>query len=176
MGASTSTLTPEEITELQEVSHFSAHEIKKLYRRFCKLDRGNRGVLTTNDLQLIPELSMNPLCHRIISVMEQNGVVNFAAFVQALSVFADTAPENKKFVFAFQIYDVDGDGCISEQDLFPVLKLMCGTHISDEELKLIVADTIQQADRDGDGKINFEEFKSVMKDVDLTSQMTIKFF
>jgi Ca2+-binding EF-hand superfamily protein len=71
MGASTSQLTPEEVQELQEASSFNAKEIKKLYARFQRLDRGNAGVLTTADFQLLPELSMNPLCHRIIAVIDK---------------------------------------------------------------------------------------------------------
>jgi len=128
MGASTSNLTPEELNELHEASKFDARDIQKLYKRFQKLDRAKRGTISSADLQLIPELSMNPMCHRIIALFDEDKTdsINFHRFVQTLAVFSDRTSPAAKLQLAFRCYDVDGDGVINENDLFHVLKMLVG--------------------------------------------------
>lgn len=62
---------------------------------------------------------------------------------------------------AFRIYDMDKDGYISNGELFQVLKMMVGNNLKDTQLQQIVDKTIINADRDGDGRISFEEFCAV---------------
>jgi len=62
---------------------------------------------------------------------------------------------------AFRIYDMDKDGFISNGELFQVLKMMVGTNLKDSQLQQIVDKTILSADKDGDGRISFEEFCAV---------------
>ena len=68
-----------------------------------------------------------------------------------------------RFVFAvaFDIYDMDKDGYISNGELFQVLKMMVGSNLKDTQLQQIVDKTIINADLDGDGKISYEEFCNV---------------
>lgn len=56
---------------------------------------------------------------------------------------------------------MDNDGFISNGELFQVLKMMVGTNLKDSQLQQIVDKTIIYADKDGDGKISFEEFSMV---------------
>lgn len=64
-------------------------------------------------------------------------------------------------VVAFRIYDMDKDGYISNGELFQVLKMMVGNNLKDTQLQQIVDKTIINADKDGDGRISFEEFCAV---------------
>jgi len=57
---------------------------------------------------------------------------------------------------AFKVYDMDRDGYISNGELFAVLKMMVGSNLKDAQLQQIVDKTIINADKDGDGKINYE--------------------
>lgn len=65
------------------------------------------------------------------------------------------------FLVAFRIYDMDKDGYISNGELFQVLKMMVGNNLKDTQLQQIVDKTIINADKDGDGRISFEEFCAV---------------
>ena len=65
------------------------------------------------------------------------------------------------FPVAFRIYDIDQDGFISNGELFQVLKTMVGSNLTDKQLQEIVDKTILYADKDGDGKISFDEFCKV---------------
>jgi serine/threonine-protein phosphatase 2B regulatory subunit len=73
---------------------------------------------------------------------------------------------------AFKIYDIDGDGYISNGELFQVLKMMVGNNLKDTQLQQIVDKTIINADTDGDGKISFEEFCSVSSVVQVAMHKT----
>ena len=64
-------------------------------------------------------------------------------------------------VVAFKVYDIDQDGFISNGELFQVLKTMVGNNLTDKQLQQIVDKTILYADKDGDGKISYEEFVPV---------------
>lgn len=56
---------------------------------------------------------------------------------------------------------MDKDGFISNGELFQVLKMMVGSNLKDSQLQQIVDKTIFNADKDGDGKISYEEFCTV---------------
>ena len=50
---------------------------------------------------------------------------------------------------------------------------MVGKNLSHEKLQQVVDKTILYYDRDGDGMINFEEFKIIVKDLDLQKKLSI---
>lgn len=75
--------------------------------------------------------------------------------------------------FAFKVYDIDRDGYISNGELFIVLKMMVGSNLKDQQLQQIVDKTIMEADLDGDGKINFEEFAKMVANTDVSMSMTL---
>lgn len=60
------------------------------------------------------------------------------------------------------MYDIDGDGFISKMELFQILKMMVGSNLLDSQLQQIVDKTIEDADKDHDGKITFDEFQEVL--------------
>lgn len=63
---------------------------------------------------------------------------------------------------AFRLFDDDETGKISFRNLKRVAKEL-GENMTDEEL----AEMIEEADRDGDGEINEDEFLRIMKKTSL---------
>ena len=57
--------------------------------------------------------------------------------------------------------------------LFTVLKMMVGNNLKDTQLQQIVDKTIVYADKDGDGKISFEEFCDVVESLDIHKKMVV---
>ena len=60
------------------------------------------------------------------------------------------------------------DYCLNDyffkfQNNLQVLKMMTGTNLSDLQLQQIVDKTVIALDKDSDGKISFEEFKTLVK-------------
>ena len=50
----------------------SETELKRLWRRFKKLDKDNSGTLTADEFLSVPELACNPLLERVIAIFDTN--------------------------------------------------------------------------------------------------------
>jgi len=155
---------------------FDADEIRRLGKRFKKLDLDGSGSLSIEEFMSLPELQQNPLVRRVIDIFDDdgNGEVDFKEFIQGLSHFSAKGDMESKLKFAFRIYDMDNDGFISNGELFQVLKMMVGNNLKDTQLQQIVDKTILFHDKDKDGKINFEEFCSVVGNTDIPSKMIVE--
>ncbi len=120
-------------------SAVSEEEIKRLYQKFKELDVDGSGTLEPNEFFDVPgkltfwngiknwiELSQNPLVQRVIDVFDKNkdGKISFTEFVSGLSSLHSDGPLEDKIKFVFSIYDMDGDGFISNGELFKVSDLL----------------------------------------------------
>lgn len=99
-----------------------ADEIRRLGKRFRKLDLDNSGALSVDEFMSIAELQQNPLVQRVIDIFDAdgNGEVDFKEFIQGVSQFSVKGDKLSKLRFAFRIYDMDNDGFISNGELFQV--------------------------------------------------------
>lgn len=123
----------------------------------------------------LPELQQNPLVQRVIEIFDQdgNGEVDFKEFIEGVSQFSVKGDKESKLRFAFQIYDIDRDGFITNSELFQVLKMMVGNNLKDTQLQQIVDKTILYADKDEDGKISFSEFSEMVGNLDVHKKMVV---
>ncbi|PIO68340.1 EF hand [Teladorsagia circumcincta] len=139
-----------------DVQQLDAYELRRLARRFKKLDIDGSGSLSVEEFMSLPELQQNPLVQRVIDIFDEdgNGEVDFRV--------------------AFRIYDIDRDGFISNGELFQVLKMMVGNNLKDSQLQQIVDKTILFHDKDGDGRISFQEFCDVVGTLDVHEKMVVK--
>lgn len=114
----------------------------------------------------------------MIAIFDEDGGgdVDFQEFVSGLSAFSSKGNKEEKLRFAFKVYDIDRDGYISNGELFIVLKMMVGNNLKDVQLQQIVDKTIMEADKDGDGKISFEEFTDMVENTDVSLSMTLSMF
>ena len=161
--------------QMAMATNFDVKEIKRLGKRFKKLDLDHSGSISVDEFMALPELQHNPLVQRVIAIFDedQNGEVDFKEFIQGLSQFSVKGDKISKLRFVFKIYDIDKDGYISNGELYQVLKMMVGSNIKDTDLQQIVDKTILFADKDEDGKINFEEFCEVVGNTDIHKKMVV---
>lgn len=103
-------------------SSVDADEIRRLGKRFKKLDLDNSGALSIDEFMSLPELQQNPLVQRVIDIFDAdgNGEVDFKEFIHGVSQFSVKGDKLSKLKFAFRIYDMDNDGFISNGELFQV--------------------------------------------------------
>lgn len=186
-GKASIQLQDDEIQEIQKETGFSPNQIIRLYSRFTSLDKSNNSVLSREDFLRIPELAINPLGDRIVHAFFQESSddsVNFRQFMRVLARFRPTKSSqeknklntrDEKLMFAFKMYDLDGDDKISREELLAVLHMMVGANISEEQLGSIADRTITEADLDGDQHISLEEFVKAMERVDVEQKMSLRF-
>lgn len=93
---------------------------------------------------------------------EGTGKISFADFLQLMTVKMAEKDSNEEILKAFRLFDDDDTGTISFKNLKRVAKEL-GENLNDEELK----EMIEEADLDGDGEVNEEEFLRVMKKTSL---------
>jgi len=93
----------------------------------------------------VPELENNPLGERLCKVFtgkggEASNQVDFKEFVKALALFHTPHPtsEEDKLSFLFKMYDTDGDGLLSQEEIRSVLKQLVGNSLNDTQLVQIV--------------------------------------
>ncbi|XP_012371634.1 calcineurin subunit B type 2 [Octodon degus] len=156
-------------------SPFDQDEIKRLIRSFKKLDVDKSGTLSVEELMSLPELRNNPLAKRVIDVFDTdgNGEVDFNEFILGISQFSVRGNEEQKLRFAFSIYDIDRDGYISNGELFQVLKMMVGENLKNWQLQQMVDKTIIILDKDGDGKLSFEEFSALVRGLEVHKKLVL---
>jgi serine/threonine-protein phosphatase 2B regulatory subunit len=92
---------------------------------------------------------------------ERSGQIDVREFMIGLSNFTG-AGKDDKLKFAFMVFDEDGNGVITKQELVKILK---ANHMATNESEVArKAETIMsQADKDGDGVVSFDEFVVVSK-------------
>lgn len=169
MGGAAANLRKEEIAELMRATQCNLHpvsqkELKRVYRRFLRLDQGAKGYVSVDDLQTLQELADHPLGDRIARMLAP-GVqdhIDFRLFAQMISYFSSKGDAEQRMKFFFNIYDIDQDGFVNDSELFVVLKMIVKGVLSDAQVQQIVEKVIAEADRDKDGKLSLEEFKVVV--------------
>ena len=98
--------------QMEMATNFDAEEIKRLGKRFKKLDLDNSGSLSVDEFMTLPELQQNPLVQRVIDIFDEdgNGEVDFKEFIQGVSQFSVKGDKQSKLKFAFRsvymYYDV----------------------------------------------------------------------
>lgn len=175
------------LDDIERSTHFSSDEIQRLKKRFLKLDRDGSGSIDREEFLQIPAIANNPLAQRLIAIFDADGggSVDFREFAHALSVFSSRGSQEEKLqctcapalltilAVVFKVYDMDRDGYISNGELFIVLKMMVGGNLKDQQLQQIVDKTIMEADKNGDGKIDFYEFLDMINNTDVAKQLTL---
>ncbi|KAK7797421.1 hypothetical protein U0070_002116, partial [Myodes glareolus] len=89
---------------------------------------------------------------------EGTGKMNFSDFLTVMTQKMSEKDTKEEILKAFKLFDDDETGKISFKNLKRVAKEL-GENLTDEELQ----EMIDEADRDGDGEVNEQEFLRIMK-------------
>ncbi|KAK8639288.1 hypothetical protein V6N13_137676 [Hibiscus sabdariffa] len=133
---------------------------------FNKFDKNGDGKISREELKsVLGALGSTPSSDEVDRIMwamdkDGNGYVDLDEFIafQGTSVNGDDAQcANKELKDAFDMYDLDKNGLISANELHAVMKRL-GEKCSLSDCRRMIS----QVDKDGDGNVNFEEFKKMM--------------
>ena len=87
--------------------------------------------------------------------LNNDGTIQFAEFVVA-AMKQEELHSEKKLQDAFNAFDKDKNGSIDKQELMTIFEFSEGFDIAEIE------SMIKEVDQNGDGQIQFEEFKQMM--------------
>ncbi|PSC76513.1 calmodulin [Micractinium conductrix] len=86
-----------------------------------------------------------------------NGTIDFPEFIQLMTRKMKDTDSEAELMEAFKVFDKDGNGFISAAELRHVMTNL-GEKLTDEE----VDEMIREADTDGDGQVDYNEFVKMM--------------
>jgi serine/threonine-protein phosphatase 2B regulatory subunit len=157
---------------------FTKQELKILYKNFNLLDTDKSGKIEPNEFFDVPELKDNPIVNKVISAFDKDkdGKISFYEFVSGLSILADDMKKEDKYRFAFNMYDTNSDGYITNGDLYTTLKLLVGDNLDEIQIQQVVDRTIIMADKDYDGRISYEEFVEFVQTMNLHKILSVNIF
>ena len=130
---------------------------------FRVLDRDGNGFITAAELRHVmtnigDKLTDEEVYEMIREAdMDGDGQVNCEEFVAMMAQKMKDSDREEEIREAFCVFDRDGNGFISAAELRHVMTNI-GDKLTDEE----VDDMIREADIDGDGQVNCEEFVTMM--------------
>jgi len=148
-------------------SQLNETQIKSLREIFLSLDANGDGLLTANEMKEgLEKANLKEIPPNMQSILESvdsdgSGVIDYTEFLAATLDKKNYMDENQCWA-AFQLFDKNGDGKISKDELKEVLK----SGDVDSVVETDMQELLDTVDKNGDGEIDFQEFFAMMKGVE----------
>ncbi|KAK8636787.1 hypothetical protein V6N13_124525 [Hibiscus sabdariffa] len=138
-------------------------QLQELEQVFKKFDANGDGKISSSELGSImgslgQQLTDEEL-HKMVKEVDADGdgFIDFQEFVELNTKGVDSNEALENLKEAFSVYDLDGNGSISADELHQVLQSL-GDDCSIAECRKMISGV----DKDGNGLIDFEEFQLMM--------------
>ncbi|XP_057959223.1 calmodulin-like protein 11 [Malania oleifera] len=138
-------------------------QIVEFREAFCLFDRDGDGRITVEELAtVIRSLDQNPTDQELQEMITEvdadgNGTIEFTEFLSLMARKMKETDAEEELREAFKVFDKDQNGYISASELRQVM-INLGEKLTDEEVEQM----INEADLDGDGQVNYDEFVKMM--------------
>ena len=126
---------------------------------FDKYDYNKDGIVNSSELaNILKAIDIDASSQEIKEILEEieleeNGEIDFDSFINIINRREKYVDTEEEVLNAFKIFDKEGNGLININELKHIM-LTVGKNLSEPEIN----DMLKEADIDGDGYINYEEF------------------
>jgi len=135
-------------------------EFREAFRLF---DNDGDGTINSKELGVVMRsMGQNPTESELLEMINEvdvdgNGIIDFPEFLAMMAKKLRGMDTEGELRASFRVFDRDGNGSISAAELRHVVTNL-GEKLTDEECDEMICD----ADKDGDGSIDYEEFVKMM--------------
>ncbi|KAL1808491.1 hypothetical protein ACET3Z_025481 [Daucus carota] len=151
-------------TKMAEI--LNDEQIVEFQEAFGLLEKNGDGCITVEELAtVIRSLDQNPSEEELQDIITEvdadgNGTIEFVEFFNLMSNKIKEIDVEEELKEAFKVFDKDQNGFISASELRHVM-IDLGEKLSEEEVEQMIS----EADLDGDGQVNYDEFVKMMMSV-----------
>ncbi|KAL7413189.1 putative calmodulin [Mrakia frigida] len=145
-------------------SHLSEEQIIEYKEAFSLFDKDGDGTISAQELgTVMSSLGQRPSEAELLGMVKEadvnkSGNIDFTEFVGMMTRNQKEVDWEEEIREAFEVFDRNKDGTISATNLKEVM-VNLGEKVTLQE----VEEMIKEADLDGDGSINYEEFVKMMR-------------
>ncbi|XP_069884760.1 centrin-1 [Dipodomys merriami] len=163
--AASSTSQKRKVGPKPELTEDQKQEVREAFDLF---DADGSGTIDVKELKVaMRALGFEPRkeeMKKMISEVDKEGTgkISFNDFLAVMTQKMAEKDTKEEILKAFRLFDDDETGKISFKNLKRVATEL-GENLTDEELQ----EMIDEADRDGDGEVNEDEFLKIMKKTNL---------
>ncbi|KAM4822493.1 calaxin isoform X1 [Urocitellus parryii] len=159
--------------------HFNRSEVTCLIKLFYNLvgDVADRPVAVVgldrnafrNILHVTFGMTDDMIMDRVFRTFDKDndGCINVSEWVNGLTVFLRGSLD-EKMKYCFEVFDLNGDGFISKEEMFHMLKNSLLKQPSEEDpdegIKDLVEITLKKMDYDHDGKLSFADYEKAVRE------------
>ncbi|CAE6514472.1 unnamed protein product [Rhizoctonia solani] len=175
MGNKSSKLSPEQLAELQKNTHFDKKELQRwrvddgMHKGFlkdCPSGQLDKHAFSRIFKQLFPFGDPGQFADYMFNVFDndKNGAIDFNEFIGGVSV-TYRGRLDEKLKWAFQLYDIDGDGFITYDEMLQIVR---SVYERDRHMAILPADEdtpekrvdkiFRNMDRSKDSRLTYDEF------------------
>ncbi|KAG7317146.1 hypothetical protein KOW79_019444 [Hemibagrus wyckioides] len=165
----------------KQVKHFNKTEAECLIQLFNTLlgeqterkapnglDRGKFRNILHNTFGLTDDMIMD----RVFRAFDKDNdsYISVKEWIEGLAVFL-RGTLNEKIKFCFDVYDLNGDGYISREEMFHMLKSSLIRQLTEEDpdegIKDLVEIILKKMDYDHDGRLSYSDFEKAVREENL---------
>jgi len=153
---------------LPKIEGLSPEQVAEFKEAFDLFDKNGDGQVTASELGAVMEsLGHCPTEEQLMDMVHEvdengNGCIELDEFIKMMSRTVKESESEKELREAFKVFDKDKDGFISPSELRNVMY-----NLGEELSELEIFEMIEEADMDGDGRVNFKEFVHMMQGVNV---------
>jgi Ca2+-binding EF-hand superfamily protein len=176
---------PEGLDALCRSTKFSRKELQIMYRGFkneCPTGVVNEETFKYIYAQFFPQGDCSAYAHYVFNTFDQDhsGTISFEEFVMGLSLLL-RGTLLEKLEWTFSLYDINGDGVITTDEMFNVVSAVydivgkyAEPRVDETTIRDHVSAVFQKMDTNKDGVITLDEFiDTCRRDADISRSMSV---